>query len=162
MERIQHTITPVYDAQCRILILGTMPSPKSRETGFYYGHAQNRFWRVMAAVLNTSVPQTIAEKRLFLLDNHIALWDVLQQCEIKGADDSSIRKPVLNDFTLIFDTADIRQVFTTGAAATKLYTTLSASADRHPTIYLPSTSAANCRISFESLVEKYSIIKRYL
>ncbi|WP_312643742.1 DNA-deoxyinosine glycosylase [Hydrogenoanaerobacterium sp.] len=162
MDKVQHTLSPVFNERSRILILGTMPSPKSREVGFYYGHPQNRFWRVTAAVLNTAVPQTNSEKQAFLLDQHIALWDVLQQCEIEGADDSSIRKPVANDFSRIFSTADIRQVFTTGAAATKLYTKLAACAVEYPAFYLPSTSPANCRVSFEAMVKEYSVIKKYL
>ena len=93
---IIHTIPPVYDRRSRVLLLGTMPSPKSRESGFFYGHPQNRFWKVVSAVLDETVPQTIPEKRDLLLRNHIALWDVYSSCEIQGADDASIRNAVPN------------------------------------------------------------------
>ena len=118
---IYHTIPPVFDANSRILILGTMPSPRSRAEGFFYGHPQNRFWRVLSAVLEEPLPVSVAEKKAMLLRRGIALWDVLASCEIAGASDSSIRNPVLNDFAPIFSNADIKAVFTTGKTAAKLY-----------------------------------------
>ena len=116
-QKVIHTLSPVFNSKSRILILGTIPSPKSRETGFYYNHPQNRFWKVIAAVLSKTTPRTNQEKRRFLLDNHIALWDVLSSCEIKGAGDASIQKPVANDIGEILSAAPIRAVFTTGTKA---------------------------------------------
>ena len=124
MEHIIHSIEPVFDAESRVLILGTMPSPKSREVQFYYGHPQNRFWRVLAAVLGEELPQSVPEKKAMLLRHRIALWDVLAECEITGASDSSIRNPVANDLSVILDHAPVQAVFTTGATAWKLYTRL--------------------------------------
>lgn len=116
---IVHTIPPVYDARSRVLILGTMPSPKSREQGFYYGHPQNRFWRALAAALDEPAPQTVPEKRALALRRGIALWDVLASCDIEGASDASIQNPVANDLTPILAAADIRAVFTTGRRAAR-------------------------------------------
>lgn len=107
MEHIIHSIEPVFDAESRVLILGTMPSPKSWEVQFYYGHPQNRFWRVLAAVLGEEVPQSVPEKKAMLLRHQIALWDVLAECEITGASDSSIRNPVANDLSVILDHAPV-------------------------------------------------------
>ena len=109
MEHIIHSIEPVFDAESRVLILGTMPSPKSREVQFYYGHPQNRFWRVLAAVLGEEVPRSVPEKKAMLLRHRIALWDVLAECEITGASDSSIRNPVANDLSVILDHAPVQE-----------------------------------------------------
>lgn len=139
-----------------------MPSPKSREYGFYYGHPQNRFWRVVADVLNQSMPQTNEEKIHFLLQNKIALWDVLKSCYIDGADDSSIRNPVVNDISSIVKHTHIKTIFTTGLKATQIYKKYIEKQTKIESIYLPSTSPANCRhYSYENLVEKYSVIKSH-
>ena len=111
---VTHEIQPVFDSRSRVLLLGTMPSPASREQGFYYGSPQNRFWRVLAAIFDEPVPRTIEGKRDMLLRHHIALWDVLASCEIEGASDASIRDAQPNDLARIFDAADIRAVFATG------------------------------------------------
>ena len=108
MERIEHPIAPVYDENSKILILGSFPSVKSREQGFFYGHPQNRFWKVVATVHGCAVPTTIEEKRLFLLEHGIAVWDVIQSCEIVGSSDSSIKGAVANDLRVILNTADSR------------------------------------------------------
>lgn len=155
---IVHTIPPIYQENSRILILGSMPSPKSREQGFFYGHPQNRFWRVLACVLQQEIPRTIAEKKALLLNNGIALWDVLQSCEIRGASDQSIRHPVVNDFSPIFKVANIQAIFTTGVTAHRLFCTLTGK----DSILLPSPSPANCRVSFDRLVQAYSAILPYL
>ena len=110
LETVTHSLAPVIDAESRILLLGTMPSPKSRETGFYYGHPQNQFWNVLAAVFDTGTPQSIPEKLAFLHAHHIALWDVLHSCEIKGAEDSSIQNPVVHDIRSLLSKAPIRQI----------------------------------------------------
>ena len=153
-----HPFPPVYVAESEILILGSFPSVKSREIMFYYGHPQNRFWRVLSAVLEEPLPVSVAEKKAMLLRRGIALWDLLASCEIAGASDSSIRNPVLNDFAPIFSNADIKAVFTTGKTAAKLYERLSG----ETCIPLPSPSPANCAISFEALTEAYRVILLYL
>lgn len=162
MEHIIHSIEPVFDAESRVLILGTMPSPKSREMQFYYGHPQNRFWRVLAAVLGEEVPQSVPEKKAMLLRHRIALWDVLAECEITGASDSSIRNPVANDLSVILDHAPVQAVFTTGATAWKLYTRLQKPHTGIEAVRLPSTSPANCAVKMEALTEAYKAILPWL
>ena len=162
MEHIIHSIEPVFDAESRVLILGTMPSPKSREVQFYYGHPQNRFWRVLAAVLVEEVPQSVPEKKAMLLRHRIALWDVLAECEITGASDSSIRNPVANDLSVILDHAPVQAVFTTGATAWKLYTRLQKPHTGIEAVRLPSTSPANCAVKMEALTEAYKAILPWL
>ena len=155
---ITHTINPIYNKNSKILILGTMPSPKSREIGFYYSHPQNRFWKTIAEVLTVDCPITIEEKIDFLHTHHIALWDVLASCKISGADDSSIKDAVVNDFTEIFRTANIKAVFTTGKKATDLFAKHCEKKYGYKPIYLPSTSPANCRMSQQELTATYRAI----
>ena len=155
---ITHTIDPIYDEGSKILILGTMPSPKSREAGFYYSHPQNRFWKTIAEVLRTETPATIEEKKQLLHTHGIALWDVLAACTISGADDSSIKDAVPNDFTALFTTANIRAVFTTGKKATDLFRKHCEKKYGYTPIYLPSTSPANCKMSQQELTEAYKKI----
>lgn len=162
MEHIIHSIEPVFDTESRVLILGTMPSPKSREVQFYYGHPQNRFWRILAAVLGEEVPQSVPEKKAMLLRHRIALWDVLAECEITGASDSSIRNPVANDLSVILDHAPVQAVFTTGATAWKLYTRLQKPHTGIEAVRLPSTSPANCAVKMEALTEAYKAILPWL
>lgn len=161
-ELVHHTLPPVYRADSQILILGSMPSPKSRETGFYYGHPQNRFWRVLAGVFFTPLPLTNEEKREFVLSRHIALWDVLSSCKIKGADDGSIREPEPNRIDFILAQASIQAVFTTGGAAANYYRRLCLPKTGVESIPLPSTSPANCRCHLEELIRRYRIILNYL
>ena len=162
MEHIIHSIEPVFDTESRVLILGTMPSPKSREVQFYYGHPQNRFWRVLAAVLGEEMPRSVPEKKAMLLRHRIALWDVLAECEITGASDSSIRNPVANDLSVILDHAPVQAVFTTGATAWKLYTRLQKPHTGIEAVRLPSTSPANCAVKMEALTEAYKAILPWL
>ena len=159
---IVHAISPVYDKNSKIMILGTMPSPKSRQVGFYYSHPQNRFWKTIAEVLGSNEPITIEEKKILLYDNGIALWDVLASCKISGADDRSIKNVVINDFTMLFETADIKAVFTTGKKATELFRRHCEEKYRLCPIYLPSTSPANCRISQQELTFAYRAISCYV
>ncbi|HEX3037571.1 MAG TPA: DNA-deoxyinosine glycosylase [Oscillospiraceae bacterium] len=162
-EFVEHTLKPIYNKQSNILILGTMPSPKSREFGFYYSHPQNRFWRVISQLLEQSTPNTNEEKTTFLLKNHIALWDVLKSCEIEGADDSSIKSPVANDIASLLHETNIKAIFTTGTKATALYKRLCLPVTGIGSTYLPSTSPANCRhYSYEKLIENYLVILDYL
>lgn len=162
-EFVQHTIGPVYDTSSKILILGTIPSPKSREYGFFYSHPQNRFWRVLAELLQTPVPSSNEEKRRLCMNHHIALWDVLQSCSIEGADDASIREPVANDIAGLLRETGIRKVFTTGTKAAALYKRLCFPSTQFPAVALPSTSPANCRhYSYPDLVDAYRVILEYL
>lgn len=154
-----HPIPPVYDAHSTVLILGSFPSVKSRETGFFYGHAQNRFWRVTAAVFGCPVPATIPEKRAFLLGNRIALWDVLAACDIDGSADASIRDVCPNDLAPILAAAPITRIFTNGAAADALYTRYLLQTVGIPAVRLPSTSPANAAWSLERLVDAWKIIR---
>lgn len=156
-----HTFLPVYNERSRVLILGTLPSPKSRELGFYYGHPLNRFWRVLALVFEQPVPETVGEKRSFLLENRVALWDVLASCEIMGASDGTIRNPVPNDIAGLLAGSGIRAVFANGRAAAGLYRKLCREKTGIDCIPLPSTSPANCACSFERLVEAYRGIIAY-
>jgi hypoxanthine-DNA glycosylase len=160
---VTHTLKPVYDKNSKILILGTIPSVKSREYGFYYAHPQNRFWRVISEVLNKQLPVTNKEKEDFLIKNKIALWDVLKCCYINNSDDNSIKKPVENDINEILLNTDIKAVFTTGNKATTLYKRHCFNKTKFSSIYLPSTSPANCgRYKYEDLVSEYKIILKYL
>lgn len=156
---IQHPIAPVYDQYSTILILGSFPSVKSRETGFFYGHPQNRFWKVTAAVFGETVPDTIPEKREFLLRNHVALWDVIASCEIEGSADSSIKKVVPNDLSGILNTAGIRRIYTNGKTADALYRKYLLPATGIEAVCLPSTSPANAAWSLERLTERWREMK---
>lgn len=160
MSAIQHPFPPLYDAQSEILILGSFPSVKSREQQFFYGHPQNRFWRVTAAVWGAEVPVTIEEKRAFMLRNHIALWDVIASCEITGSSDSSIRNVVPNDLTPIFKTAQIRQIYVNGGTAAKYYDKYQKPVLQRDAIRLPSTSPANAAWSVERLVSVWQCIRQ--
>ena len=159
---ITHPIPPLYDSNSKILILGSFPSVKSREQMFFYGHPQNRFWKVTAAVLEQNVPQTIDEKRRFLLESHIALWDVIASCEISGSSDSSIKNVVPNDLRPILDTADIQSIFVNGKTAEKYYNKYIQKAVGRDAAALPSTSPANAAWSVEKLVEAWKIIRDVL
>ena len=162
-QQVIHPLAPVFDERSRVLILGTMPSPKSRETGFYYGHPQNRFWRVMAELLDEPFPASREERLALALRRHFALWDVRASCVIRGADDGSIREPEANDLSAVLSAAPIEAIFTTGTKAAALYRKLCLPKTGVEAIALPSTSAANCRFySYEQLVKAYAAVKEYL
>lgn len=153
-----HPFPPVYDAESEILILGSFPSVKSREIMFYYGHPQNRFWRVLAAVYNADVPQNTDEKTRFLLKHHIALWDVLASCEITGSADSSIKNAVPNDLSVILSRADIRRIYTNGKTSEKYYKRFSEEITGRGSVCLPSTSPANAVWSLDRLIGAWKVI----
>lgn len=157
-----HTLDPLFDACSRVLILGTLPSPKSREAGFYYYHPQNRFWRVLSTVLNEPFPETIEGKRELCLRNKIALWDVLASCRIEGASDASIRDPVPNDLPWLLRQTEIRAIFCTGAKAHELYQKLLFQTTGMPAVRLPSTSPANAAWTLPKLCEKYRLITEFI
>ena len=162
-ERIIHTIPPVYDENSRVLLLGTMPSPKSREAGFYYGHPQNRMWPVLSSLFGEETPQGTGERRDFLLRHRIAMWDVLGSCTIRGADDGSIRDPEPNDLGPLLESAPIAAIFTTGKKAYTLYNRYIAPNTGREAVCLPSTSPANCRYeTLETLKAAYGVLLKYL
>jgi len=155
MERVFHNIPPVFSRESEILILGTMPSPKSREAAFYYAHPQNRFWPVLARVYGAPPPETTEEKTALVLSHRLALWDVLQSCDILGASDASIKNPVANDIAGLLAKTDVSRVLCTGATAARLYTKLAAPVTGIPCEVLPSPSAANARMSVGELEKTY-------
>ncbi len=154
----RHTIAPVYAPDSRILILGSFPSVRSREVGFYYGHPQNRFWRTLAHVLGAEIPQSVEEKRQLLLDHGIALWDVIASCDVEGSSDASIRNAIPNDVAKILRDAPIEAIFTNGATAHRLYNRLLRDALCRTAILLPSTSPANAAWTQERLDAAWSVI----
>lgn len=156
---ISHPIPPVWNKNSRVLILGSFPSVKSRENGFFYGHRQNRFWKVLAAVFDFPVPETIEEKKQLLLENNIALWDVIASCDITGSADSSIRNVKPNDILPIIMKSKITAVFVNGNTAAKLYEKYLFPETKIKATVLPSTSPANARFTLEMLAEKWSVIK---
>lgn len=155
---IEHPIEPVFDQNSRILILGSFPSVKSREVKFFYGHPKNRFWKVIAAVYGEKAPDSIEEKKSFLLRNHIAVWDVIKSCDIEGSADSSIKNVVPNDLNRILNQAEIEHIFLNGKKAEQLYKKYMEKEINRKAECLPSTSPANAAWSFERLVEEWKKI----
>ena len=158
---LHHPIPPVYDEKSEILILGYFPSVKSREQGFFYGHPQNRFWRVTAAVFDDEPPVTVPERRAFLLRHGVALWDVIAACEITGSADASIRNPEINDLRPILEAAPIRAIFVNGQTAAKLYRRYAEPLTGRPAYLLPSTSPANAAWSLERLIDAWRAITTF-
>ena len=158
MEHIRHPIPPLYDAESRILILGSFPSVKSREAAFFYGHPQNRFWRVLATVLECPLPRSVEEKTAMLHARHIALWDTIASCDIEGSSDSSIQNVTANDLSPILAAADIRAIFCNGATSFRLYEKYLLPQTGIPAWKLPSTSPANAAFSPERLAQAWECI----
>lgn len=170
---VTHPLEPVWSPESTVLLLGTMPSPASREVGFYYMHPQNRFWRVLPAIFGATLslpnnsPDTeaaISERKDFILRHNLALWDVLSRCQIEGASDSSIKQEIPNDFTEIFSKSKIQHVFFTGKTAAALWKKHCTSYEKQfgPTCTcLPSTSPANARFTMEKLIEEYKIVRDF-
>ncbi len=157
---ILHPIQPIFDEHSRVLILGSFPSVRSREEGFFYGHPQNRFWKVISAVFGEMTPRTVTEKKAFLLRSHVALWDVIGSCDICGSADSSIRNVSANDLGIILDHADIRQIYVNGRTAFRYYRKHCESETGRQAVCLPSTSPANAAWSLERLTAAWSCIKQ--
>lgn len=149
----------MYDKDSRILILGSFPSVKSREQQFFYGHKQNRFWRVVAQVFDCAVPERIEQKREMLLTHHVAVWDVIASCEITGSSDASIRDVIPNDLSVILLQADIQAIYTNGGKAQELYRKYIFPVNGREAVSLPSTSPANAGYSLQRLVEAWQIIR---
>lgn len=153
---VYHTLEPIYDENSEILILGSMPSVKSREIGFYYAHPQNRFFKVLAGAFQEKLPITKENKIDFLKKYHIALFDVLKSCEIDGSKDSSIQNIEVNDFEPILKNSKIRKIYTTGKKAYQLYEQYCYPKTGMHATYLPSTSMANSgNYTLEQLIEVY-------
>ena len=157
---ITHPIPPLFDSDSRVLILGSFPSVKSRESAFFYGHPQNRFWKVLSAVFGEECPQDIPSRREFILRNHLALWDVIYSCRITGSSDSSIRDVTASDLSIILDSAPIRRIYVNGKTAAKMYKKYTEPVVGRPAVCLPSTSPANAAWSLERLTEAWSFVRK--
>lgn len=157
-KNISHTFEPVYDERSKLLILGTFPSVKSRENHFYYGHPQNRFWKVIACLTDSPVPETIEEKKELLLTNHIAIWDVIASCTITGSSDSSIRDVEVNDIKGLLEKTGISAIYGNGAKACELYNRYIREQTGIEIQKLPSTSPANAAFRLERLCEEWRLV----
>ncbi len=155
---IRHPIPPVWDERSRILILGSFPSVRSREEGFFYGHRQNRFWRLLAALFGEKEPESVGEKKRLLLENRVALWDVIGECDIEGSADSAIKNAEPNDISPILAGADIKRIYANGGKAWELYMKRIFPVTGIEAVKLPSTSPANAACSFERLRESWKRI----
>ncbi len=155
-----HPFPPLFDRNSRVLILGSFPSVKSREAQFFYGHPQNRFWRVTAAVFGEDAPSSTEEKRAFLLRNRLALWDVIGSCEITGSSDASIRNVTVNDLSPLLREADISTIYVNGKTACRYYCRYTEPMTGRSAVCLPSTSPANAAWSLEKLVAAWTCIRK--
>ncbi len=153
-----HPVPPLFDQNSRILILGTFPSPKSREGRFFYHHPQNRFWKVMAALADAPVPETIEQRKALMLTSGFAVWDVIKSCRVTGASDSSIRDVVPTDLSVILSGAPIERIYANGDKAFQLYMKYAFPETGRPIIKLPSTSPANAAWSLERLIEAWKVV----
>lgn len=157
-EFLQHVFEPVWNAESKVLILGTFPSVKSRQNNFYYGHPKNRFWKVIAHLMDSPIPETIEQKKELLLCKHIAIWDVIASCSIEGSSDSSIRDVVPNDLTQILSEGNIKNIYANGAKAYELYMKYMYKSTKIDIIKLPSTSPANAVYTMDKLVKAWHVI----
>lgn len=157
-EHIEHPFAPIYSSTSKIMILGSLPSVKSREQQFFYGHPQNRFWRVIAALMEEEPPTTIEEKRTLLLEHNIAIWDTIYSCDIKGSSDASIKNVTPTDLTKILEESNIKQIYCNGKTSGKYFERYQKTQTGIEAIVLPSTSPANAAYSLERLVQEWSII----
>lgn len=158
MEVLHQMLEPVYDEKSAVLILGSFPSVKSREQGFYYGNPQNRFWKTLAAVLDSETPDTVSQKKELLLSHGIALWDVIESCSIEGSDDGSIRGVIPADIKGLLNRTSISRIFTNGGKAYALYRKFCEKETGIPAQPLPSTSPANAAWNLQRLVAAWSVI----
>lgn len=156
---ILHNIPPLYNKDSQTLILGSFPSVKSREAEFFYGHPQNRFWRVLASVFSAPVPETVEQKKRLVLENRLALWDVIAECEITGSADTSIKSVKPNDIAGIIENTAVSRIFVNGKTAEKYYIRYIEKTVSKKAVCLPSTSPANAAWSLERLTEAWSVIR---
>lgn len=154
----QHPFEPVYDTRSRILILGSFPSVRSRQQGFYYGNARNRFWPVLGQLLGDMPPEDVPGRRDWLLGHRVALWDVLSACQITGSSDASIQQAVPNDISRILQQADIRAIYCNGQTAARHYTAYAEAKGLMAAHTLPSTSPANAAWQMDRLLEAWRVI----
>lgn len=158
-QTIVHPLRPLFQADSKILILGSFPSVKTREYGFFYGHPQNRFWRLMERIFEEELSTDIEERRAFLLEHNIAVYDVIYQCDIIGSSDASIQNAVPSDLRPIFKEANIRRIFCNGSTSYRYYRKYQEKKIGTNAILLPSTSPANARVSIDDLYSKWKIIR---
>ncbi|MBQ5346436.1 MAG: DNA-deoxyinosine glycosylase [Ruminococcus sp.] len=159
-ERITHPFPPLYDENSEALILGSFPSVKSRENMFFYGHPQNRFWKVISKIYDEKLPDTIGEKKALILNHRLALWDSIRSCTIVGSSDSSVRDVVPNDISGIISNSKIDRIFCNGALSYKMYMKYIFPTTEIKALKLPSTSPANAAYSLERLIGEWSVIKQ--
>ena len=158
MAVVVHQFEPVFDANSKVLLLGSIPSIKSRELGFYYSHPRNRFWQIMSILFE----EKIEDKKTFCLKHNIALWDTIKSCEIHASSDASIKKVIPNDLNVILSVANIKGIFTEGKKAQEIYDKYLYPIYKKKAIYLSSTSPANAKKTLEDLVDEYRQILTYL
>ena len=157
-QTIVHPIEPTYNEHSRVLILGSFPSVKSRELMYFYGHPQNRFWKVVAALFEEEVPETVEARRAFLLKHRIAVWDSIRQCTITGSSDASIKDVIPNDLSPILEAAPIEAIYCNGKKSWEMYHKYIEPQTGRTAIALPSTSPANAAWSLEKLKSAWSVI----
>ncbi|MBQ8902055.1 MAG: DNA-deoxyinosine glycosylase [Bacilli bacterium] len=158
--KVYHTFDAFYNSDSEILILGSIPSVKSRELGFYYMHPKNRFWQILSIVFNEYIGKSIDDKKQFLSKHKIALWDVIESCDIYGSSDSSIKNVIVNDIKSILDKTNIKYIYCTGKKAFELYNKYCFNNTNVSAVYLYSPSPANCAISLDKIVENYKVINK--
>ena len=155
-KKVKHPFPPLYDENSQILILGSFPSVKSREVKFFYGHPQNRFWKVVADVFDEKIPETIEDKKSLILKNHLALWDVISECEITGSSDASIKNAKVNDISIILKDSSIKKIVVNGKIAERLYIKYVEPVTGIKAVAMPSTSPANAAWSLDRLIEAWA------
>ena len=160
MDRIIHPFGPLFNESSRVLILGSFPSVKSREQQFFYGHPQNRFWKVLAALYQQDVPVTVDQKKALILENHLALWDSVASCVITGSSDASIREVRANDLSVILDNSAVQKIFCNGKTSWQMYEKWIRPATGREAVCLPSTSPANAQWTLDRLIDAWSVILR--
>ena len=158
--KVYHTFDAFYNSDSEILILGSIPSVKSRELGFYYMHPKNRFWQILSIVFNEYIGKSVDDKKQFLSKHKIALWDVIESCDIYGSSDSSIKNVIVNDIKSILDKTNIKYIYCTGKKAFELYNKYCFNNTNVSAVYLYSPSPANCAISLDKIVENYKVINK--
>ncbi len=157
-QKIIHPIPPLYDAESKILILGSFPSIKSREAMFFYGHPQNRFWPLLARLFNEPAPASVEEKKVLAHTHHVALWDSIRSCTIVGSSDSSVREVVPNDLSVILENSRVERIFCNGALSHKMYTKYISPVTGIEAVKLPSTSPANAAFGMDRLAQEWQVV----
>lgn len=158
-QSIVHPFPPLFDRNSSVLILGSFPSVKSREQNFFYGHPQNRFWKLISLLFDEEIPQSIDEKKRLILKHNLALWDVIHSCTVTGSSDSSIKDVVPNDLSVILQNSRVGRIFANGALSHKMYMKYIFPKTGIEAVKLPSTSPANAAFSLDRLAENWKIVK---